>query len=255
MHGSSSRARFAVVASAAAVVIALMAPVAASAAAIGSDPSTPATFTVPFSSAATLTAGTMGLPSIYWYWTLVTVAGPRTVEISSTHSPGVTLFVSLAAPSLSANRGIESRRLSSSVDRLRFMAPVSGRYIVVYLGSEECTFTTRAAVIPTQRFILGGQLAHTTVKHGRYIRVSMRLYPRYNSFSSPVRFIVQRRVNGVWKSWTSKTADFGTEYSSYTVFTKRLRFSTPGRYRIRARFRDAVHTTSAYNSWKGLRVY
>ena len=137
---------------------------------------------------------------------------------------------------------------ASGVAHLNFMAPSTGGYTVYFATSSlPGTFSVTPALVPATKFSLGA-MSVPSAKHGKTFTVSMTMKPAYNGPTCPVKFYVERKVSGHYKSYTTKrNASFYTR-TTYSKFTRTLNLPK-GTFRVRARFADAAHTTARYNSW------
>jgi hypothetical protein len=159
----------------------------------------------------------------------------------------------LVLPLKSSYRIIESSADASGVARLSFMAPVSGMYNVYFGPSYIGTFTVSPSYASATKYSLSSFTAPSTAKKGRSYKLSLTLKPGYNGPVSPIKYVIQRRVSGHWKSYSTVSSSYASGSSTYSRFTRAVKFSKTGTYRVRARFDDAARPV-AYTSYKTIKV-
>lgn len=203
--------------------------------------------------AALLQDGTS--PTGFYYLRVELKAG-KTMKMKFTPAAGVNNLKALVFPLVFnvGQRIVESSTDASGFGRLNFMAPKTAMY-TIYVGSSSLgTFSVEPTMTSTTKFSIGSMTAPSKTRLYKAFTVSAKLTPAYNGPTSPVRFYVQRKVSGRWKSYGSVAGKFSTEAKTYTKFTASLQthsFRMPiGTYRVRARFTDAAHKTPKYSSYK-----
>jgi hypothetical protein len=203
---------------------------------------------------SSLTTFTMssGINPNGYYYMRVELSKGNSFSATFTPSPALIGQKAIVLARTSSYRDVVSSLDASGVAHLTFMAPATGMYNV-YLGTQALpgTFTVTPAKVSATKFSLGS-MSVPSAKHGKSFTVAMTMKPRYNGPTSPVKFYIQRKVNGHYKSYTYHTASFYTK-TTYSKFTKK--FTLPkGTFRVHARFADAAHTSPKYNSYKTFTV-
>jgi len=159
----------------------------------------------------------------------------------------------LMLPFTTGYRIIESKPASTALSQLTFMAPVSGRYNV-YLGASSAgTFTVGPMLINPVYYTVKPMTAPTYAKPYTWFSVACALTPAYDGPTSPIKFVVQRKVSGVWKYYATKNSVVSAAKPTYTTFRVSLKLPK-GTFRVKAAFKDAAHPTTKYNAYKTIYV-
>lgn len=243
MVGRCWRSRTSVLALSLALVLGLAVPAIAVAAL---PPEIPVA--VPFSDAATLT----WVPDFedHEYAYILPLTAGQTIEMTSTASAETDHYTLIFSTEYSDSAFVVSDPISSGVQRLRYMAPHTGQYYALVVGSLASSFTINAVKIPAMKFALNSMVVPKSIRRYKTLTASVSIAPGYDSSVSPIRMCVQRLVSGHWKAYTSKAAKATVGSATYSKFSARIKFSRRGTFRVRARFMDAAHKTPKYNRYK-----
>ncbi len=138
---------------------------------------------------------------------------------------------------------------------MRYMAPHTDNYFVVVVGSAVGTVSVNAVTIPAVQFSLKSMSARSAVKAKKTFSVSAKITPGYNSSTSPMKFYLQRKSGGKWKTFGASKSGKLTKDSTaaFSKFSASYKLSK-GTYRVRAGFKDAAHPKTKYNSYKTIKV-
>ena len=201
---------------------------------------------VPFSVAGTLTA-----PSYFWGCELHLHRAQSIVATLSTSSGLVKVDFRASSPQT-------PYFLLGDPTASPQVLPVSGDSSetcwLMITASKPGTFTLGVANASPLKAKLRGITARKTVHRGRRFRVQTSLSD-YDGFWSPIRFFVERRRHNKWKAYRSARGDdvFGKNDMGdwhYDTFFKLPR----GKYRVRARIRDAAHPKATFDRWQTIKV-
>jgi hypothetical protein len=140
------------------------------------------------------------------------------------------------------------------VQTLSLMVSKSGTYGYFLVGQNVGDFTLEVATTTPVPFRLSTFGVPKSKKRKAKFTIFVRTNPRYNGFTSPVRFQIERRKSGKWRPFSSVGSSRTEDDSSYSKFLARLKLSKKGTYRIRAKFSDAAHAKSVFSSWKTIKI-
>jgi hypothetical protein len=169
--------------------------------------------------------------------TLTTGPGVTGTDFRVTSNIGDYFFIADASP--------------TSVTVLPFAgATTQTAWLTVY-SSTPGTFTLDLGEAEPFKVSIGAMRAPKTAKRKRRFSVSASLAD-YNGFVTPIRFVLDRKVRGKWRPYSSAAAHDAFDIKSWT-YESRLRLPR-GTFRIRARFKDAAHPVAQYNRWKTIVV-
>jgi hypothetical protein len=232
------------------------------AAATPGDPATPLLLPpLPWSAPQTGTLVPLpigGLFTINWCICTVPLAGGQTIRVDLGVDPGVgESMVMLGAPG-TAPYDVVSELSSAPTQTLTACIPYTGEYELAIIGKNPGSFSLDVTSTPPAAFELSTLSAPKSVRRRRAFSVSVSLNPTYNGLTSPIRYILERKVGRKWRAYGKVN---GAERSDYSVFgephsrfSARVRISKSGTYRIRARFMDSVHPDAVFTSWRSIRV-
>lgn len=113
---------------------------------------------------------------------------------------------------------------------------LDGEYVTEFF--DNATTIGGAAHVVVER--VGTPTAPTMMSRKKYYTVSGYLMPRHTAGTSPVRIYKERLVSGVWKSFGYVTAKV-KNHSTYSRYSKSLRLSTKGKWRLSAYHAAAGH--------------
>jgi hypothetical protein len=175
------------------------------------------------------------------------LAAGQTVSATFTAAPAVEVFGwSVAEDPDVADFGTDSDYVDASTQHMTVMAPATGTLFLVAQSSNVGTFAVDASIVDTLTFTLGSLVVPSSAKHSKTFKVSAKVRSAYNGLKVPVRFYVEKKAsNGKYKPYTSKpaTSASGDNMGTYSKFSCKLSLSKKGTYRIRARFKDIVHSS------------
>ncbi len=201
--------------------------------------------------------GTGGLGSATgkYYFRQEMTAG-QTLQIDVVPSPTVLGLKVLVLPFASGYRIVESTKDASGTVHFSYMATKTGMYNIYFGSSSVGTVTLSPAKVAPVSFKLGSLLAGSKQKANKSFNVSTKIYPRYNGSRMPIKFYIQKKKSGKWRSYASKSGTILVLATPPTTYTKvQASLSLPrGTYRIRAKFADAAHPKAKYNSYKTVYV-
>jgi hypothetical protein len=189
------------------------------------------------------------------YWYQVHLSKGQSLSATVTAAPATKAWAFMLSADQDDEYGpILSDTISSRVEHLSFEAEHTGDYFLSLSGVTTGTVTVDASIVHARTFKLRSFTVPASVTHGKSFSVSVKTTPAYNSPSSPLRFYIEKKTGGVWKASTWTTA-FMTWASTGTSSKGSVKYALgKGTYRIRARFKDAAHTTSTYTGWKSITV-
>jgi hypothetical protein len=178
----------------------------------------------------------------------------QTVVAIVTTDPAVKDCVFAFGPaSMSSERALFSREVSSTVARVNAMASVAGTYNLVILADTGGDYSLEIATTTPTPFALGSFWVPPTKAKNRRFAVSVCTWPTYNGFTSPIRFQIERRSHGVWRPFSSVASNWVEIGTTRSQFTGRMRLKV-GTYRIRAKFSDAAHSSAQYTAFRTIRI-
>jgi hypothetical protein len=140
---------------------------------------------------------------------------------------------------------------TGTVRTLSFAGQTPQTALLMISSSAPGTFTLDLGETPPLRVCLGALHAPGRAKRRRAFWVDAKLSD-YNGFTSPVRFMIDRKVRGRWRGYSSALGQGDSTGESWHYFAK-LRLQR-GTFRVRARFKDAAHPSAQYNGWKTIVV-
>jgi hypothetical protein len=140
---------------------------------------------------------------------------------------------------------------SGSVRVLRFAGETSQTALLDVSASSAGTFTLDVGQSAPLQVGIGPMRGPSRAKRKRAFWVDTKLSD-YNGFITPVRFMIDRKVHGRWRGYSSILGNGDSPGESWHYYAK-LRLPR-GTFRVRARFRDAAHPTALYNRWKTITV-
>jgi hypothetical protein len=108
------------------------------------------------------------------------------------------------------------------------LAGVSGRG-GTFWAVDDGGSVLRLAPAPT----VGTPDAPETMRDDTYYTVKGTLKPRHTEGTKPIRIYKYKKVDGVWVSKGYSTAT-AYDYSTYSQYKKKMSFSSPGKWRLRA---------------------
>ena len=133
-----------------------------------------------------------------------------------------------------------------------------GTALLHLFGSAGATYTLDVADASPTVFAFAGSHAPSTAKRRAYLAVSTHLLPAYDSYFSPVRFLIDRKTPHGWLGYSSVPAalpdwrdySFESRYDpARTKLTAHLKLPR-GTYRMRARLVDPAHPTPLYGDYR-----
>lgn len=200
----------------------------------------------------TFTATSLDGETDYEYWYSLPMTAGQTVSVEATvpaiGEPGFVVFPS----SFSTQGFLFSDYVDWTHQKLAIMAPHTGNYVIGMLSSAPGTFTINATVIAAPKYPMSGFSVPKKAKKKTNFTVAVNVSPDYDSFSSPIRFYVERKSGKKYKKYSNVGSSIYGGSSSFTKFTAKLKLPK-GTYRVRARFTDAVHPVK-YTAWKSVTV-
>lgn len=209
----------------------------------------------PFPVAATFSTPVTISSVPFWMWYSISASAGQTVRVQAA-MPGTDAWIAMGTfddPSYT----IEGSYVGPSLLSLTFMAPHNQAYLLAVSSDSTGPCTVSGMLVAPQPFALKSMSAPGSVKHGKSCTVSVKTYPAYNSLSSPIKFVVQRKSGKKWKAYGSAPGKFTAQFLSggSSKSTASLKFAKRGTYRVRARFMDAAHPTASYSAgWKTIKV-
>ncbi|MDR3686141.1 MAG: hypothetical protein P4L93_04185 [Coriobacteriia bacterium] len=137
-----------------------------------------------------------------------------------------------------------------------FMMCRTGTFTIAFATEATGTYSVATTLTAPQPYTVGSMSAPASARHSKNFSVSARTYPAYNSVSSPIRFMIERKKGKKFKPFSSVRGQFVAQFlsggSSKTTATFKL--SNKATYRIRARFSDVGHKSASYSTWKTVKV-
>ena len=194
----------------------------------------------PFSSAS---------PSAFAGFTIPLRAG-ETLTATLTTGPGV-MGTDLRVTTERSDYSIVAASDAGSVRVLSFSGETSQTVLLMISSSAPGTFTLDVGESAPLYVRLGALHAPGRPKRKRAFWVDARLSD-YNGFTSPVRFMIDRKVHGHWRGYSSALGDGDSPGESWHYYAK-LRLPR-GTFRVCARFKDAAHPVALYDRWKTIIV-
>jgi hypothetical protein len=188
-----------------------------------------ATYLNPYfgSSLTTRTAGgSIGGTGAYYFRTYL--SSGNTLRANFTALPGLVNLKVLVLPFASGYDYVQSVKVSTDVARLTFMAPVSGMYTIYAAASSTGTFTVAPSIVPRVSYSLSGFTVPLSLKKGRAFDASVKVNPAYDGPLSPIKFVIERKVSGKWKAYSTTTAHVYSNQSTYTKYHASLKISRAG---------------------------
>lgn len=142
---------------------------------------------------------------------------------------------------------------TGDVQTLKFMAPVTRYYWLALQSSQAASFTIDAAYSGKTWFRMSAASAPKSAKRNKSFTASVKLYPRYNSLGTPIKFQVQRKVGKKWKAYSTAKSSMTGLAPDYTQFASSVKIKKKGTYRVRAVFSDAANK-ARYTGYKTVKI-
>ena len=138
--------------------------------------------------------------------------------------------------------------------RLLITANRTTDYYLWVFSSTASTVTVSTDFAPVPKYPMTKFTLPYRAKSKAKFTVSVNVTPNYGSFTSPIRFYIQKRNSaGRFKAYKYVNAGITGDNPSFTRFGVRTSLSKRGTYRVRARFNDVNHS-SKYTAWKTIRI-
>jgi len=148
-------------------------------------------------------------------------------------------------PEFDSPVGVDSVDAGLGMQRLTFMAPRAGAYDISVEGSRVETFSVSATSGAVPSYSLKSLVVPKSAKKNVKFKVSVKLSPVYDSFLSPIKFVVDKWTGKKWKlNYSTTTA---TIVDGSATFPANIKLPN-GKFRIHANFADAAHAKALNDS-------
>jgi hypothetical protein len=185
----------------------------------------------------------------YEYNYVFPMAKGQTVSLTSTMQDSDSyMFV---FPEFNSPVGVDSVDAGPGMQRLTFMAPSAGDYDISVEGSQVETFSVSATSGVVPSYALKSLVVPKSAKKNVKFKVSVKLSSLYDSFLSPIKFVVDKWTGKKWKLRYSTTT--ATIPDSSTTFPANIKLPK-GKFRIHAIFADVAHAKPGSDSAKTVTV-
>jgi hypothetical protein len=134
----------------------------------------------------------------------------------------------------------DSTAIDASHSVLTFQPTTSNVYTIWCPASSMGTFTVAPTI--SQGYSLSKLTVPSSARKSRSFAVSVRVSPKYQGASSPIRFMITRydTKKHVYKAYSSYASKANQVTSSYTRYAASVKLAK-GTYKIYARFADGDH--------------
>ena len=191
-------------------------------------------------------------PSGFYYFRVELNAG-KTLKAKFTSVTGASNIKVLVMPDKANYRFVESSATPTGA-QLMFMAPTHGMFTLWVTTDTTGTIAVEPSLVGAVKYSLKSFSAPTKAKVHASIPLSVKVTPGYDGPLVPIKFVIQRRVSGTWKSYKTVSAHFYNGDPSFTQYKASASVSRTGTFRVRAKFDDPAPGNLRYTSYKTIAV-
>lgn len=159
----------------------------------------------------------------------------------------------ILSPTLSPPGVVFSDSAYASRTTLKFMAPATSYYLLSLHSSEAVSFSVDATRTYRSWFKMMDLVVPKSVNRSKSFKTTVRVFGRYNSLGSPIKFQIQRKVGRRWATYATAKSSASELAQEYTRFASTLKLKRKGTYRIRASFSDAANK-ARHTAWKTIKI-